>query len=181
MKQIFLISGKARHGKDTLADLLIEELNGKSIKIAMADYLKYIATKYYGWNGQKDEVGRTILQTLGTNKIREELGWETFHAKRVCQDIEIIKKDYDYIFVPDCRFRNEILYTQAMFPYNTVTIRVVREGFENDLTEEQKSHRSEMELNEFPHDYRVCSSGGIDNLKKSIYEVMGGFIGSLKG
>ena len=64
MKKIFLISGNAQNGKNALADIMAKKLNGKSINIAMADYLKYMAYKYYGWDGNKDEKGRSILQCL---------------------------------------------------------------------------------------------------------------------
>lgn len=168
MKHIFLISGLARHGKNTVANILSDKLDGKSINIAMADYLKIILKKYYNWDGKKDECGRQLLQYIGTDKIREELGWDTFHVERVCQDIKIIKNDYDYIFIPDARFKNEILYTKAKFPYNTTTIRVERPNFKSALTEEQKKHRSEVDLNDFKHDYYIVNNGNLEDLTHEI-------------
>lgn len=176
---IFLISGKARSGKDSTADVIMKKLNGKSTKIAMADYLKYIAIKYYNWNGEKDEVGRSLLQRLGTDKIREQLGWDTFHVERVCQDIRIIEDKYDYVFVPDVRFKNEVYYTQAKFPYNTTTIHVERLGFESPLTEEQQQHRSENDLNGFTYDYEIKSESGLNKLEEQIDLVLGDFIKEL--
>ena len=176
---IFLISGFARSGKDSTADIINNLLGGRSTKIAMADYLKYIAKKYYKWNGEKDKEGRTLLQLLGTERIREELDWQTFHAERVCQDIRIIEKDFDYIYIPDIRFRNEIHYTRAIFPYNTTTIRVNRLGFESPLTEEQKKHKSEIDLIGFKHDYELCSGDGLDNLEKEIKDVLGDLLKKL--
>lgn len=38
---------------------------------------------------------------------------------------------------------------------HTVSVRVVRPGFDNGLTDEQKSHPSETELDEYPFDYVV--------------------------
>lgn len=173
---IFLISGKAQSGKNATADILIDKLKGKSITIAMADYLKFMATKYYNWNGEKDVRGRTLLQDLGTDRIREELKWETFHVERVCQDIKIIEDDYDYVFVPDCRFRNEILYTQAMFPYNTTTIRVNRKNLQSNLTKKQQQHRSEIELDDFKYDYTLFVDEGLDKLENEIDFKLGGLI-----
>lgn len=176
---IVLIGGLARHGKDSLADIMISKLDGKSVKIAMADYLKFIATKYYGWNGEKDEEGRNLLQYLGTDKIREKLGWDTFHVERVCQDIKIIEDTYDYVFIPDARFKNEIYYTQAKFPYNTTTIHVERLGFDSPLTEEQKKHRSENDLEGFQYDYEIKSGNGLDILEQQVDLVLGDFIKEL--
>lgn len=179
MKKVFLISGFARSGKDTLADIMMKKLNGKSIKIAMADYLKYMATKYYGWDGKKDEKGRSILQWLGTDRIREELNLDTFHVRRVCEDIKIIEDMYDYIFIPDVRFKNEMYYTMAKFPEQTTSIRVHRLGFESPLTEEQKQHRSEIGLLDFKHDYDMYSESGLDNLEKAVDDVLGDLIKEL--
>ena len=167
MKQIFLISGFARNGKDTVADIMMEKLEGRSVKIAMADYLKIIAKKYYDWDGKKDEKGRELLQQLGTERIRAYLG-EEFHVHRVCQDIKIIWEDFDYVFIPDCRFKNEILYTQAIFPEHTTSIRVHRLGFESPLTEEQQNHRSEIDLINFRHDLEIVSETGLDKVEEEI-------------
>lgn len=176
---IILLSGKARSGKDTTADIIMKKLDGKSVKIAMADYLKYIAKRYYGWDGVKDKAGRELLQRLGTDKIREQLGWDTFHVERVCENIKIIEDKYDYVFIPDVRFKNEVYYTQAKFPYNTTTIHVERLGFESPLTEEQQQHRSENDLNGFTYDYEIKSESGLDKLEKQIDLVLGDFIKEL--
>lgn len=173
---IFTVSGKARNGKDSVADIMMKKLYGKSIKIAMADYLKFMASKYYGWDGEKDEKGRTILQQLGTERIREELNYDLFHVERVCQDIKIIENVYDYVFIPDVRFVNEVRYTQAKFPYNTTTIHVDRIGFISPLTEEQQNHRSENDLDGFQFDYNIVSLDGLDNLEKQIDLVLGHII-----
>jgi hypothetical protein len=176
---IFLIGGRAQNGKDSLADIMIKKLEGKSIKIAMADYLKFMAAKYYGWNGEKDEKGRTILQWLGTDKIRDKLGWDTFHVERVCQDIKIIEDSYDYVFIPDARFKNEMYYTQAKFPYNTTTIHIERIGFKTPLTEEQQKHKSENDLKGLTYDYEIKSENGLDKLENQVDLVLGDFIKEL--
>lgn len=176
---VFIISGKARHGKDLTADILMDRLEGKSIKIAMADYLKFMAKKYYNWNGEKDKEGRTLLQKLGTERIRDGLGLDTFHVERVCQDIKIIEDIYDYVFIPDARFKNEVYYTQAKFPYSTTAIHVERLDFKSNLTDEQLKHRSENDLVDFDFDYNLKSKDGIENLKIEISEEMDDIIKDL--
>lgn len=176
---IFSISGAARNGKDSVADIIMEKLDGRSTKIAMADYLKYIAKRHYGWSGEKDEDGRSLIQYLGTERIREELGWSTFHAERVCQDIKIIERKFDYVFIPDVRFRNEVYYTQAKFPDNVTTIHVERLNFESPLTKEQQNHKSERDLGGFTFDYNIKSGNGLDKLEEQIDLVLGDFISEL--
>ncbi len=177
---IFLISGKANHGKDTLADILMRKLKGKSIKMSFAGYLKDIARKYYGWNGEKDERGREILQLLGTERIREELGWQDFHVRRVCEDIKIIENDYDYVFIPDARFRNEIYYTKSQFPDDVASIHIERLNFKSPLTQGQQNHKSENDLVNFKgFDYVIKNKEGLDELEEQISLVLGNLIEKL--
>ena len=35
-----------------------------------ADLLKYMCKTFFGWNGEKDEFGRSLLQRVGTDCIR---------------------------------------------------------------------------------------------------------------
>ncbi len=168
MKKIFLISGKAQNGKDSTADILIEQLKGRSIKLSYADYLKIICMKYFGWNGEKDEKGRSILQFVGTDLIRDELGMENFHVNRVCEDIKIAEKQFDYFFIPDARRKNEIYFTQAMFPDLVTTIRVERLNYKSPLTLKQQQHISETDLDKFKFDYYVSSRSGLDSLEREI-------------
>lgn len=173
LKQIFLISGEAESGKDATANLMMNMLYGKSVKTSFAFYLKIIAETYFGWNGEKDEEGRQLLQWLGTDVIHEILGRE-FHVKRICEDIKIIENTYDYVFIPDTRFKHEVFYTKAMFPYHVTTIRVHRPYHQNKLTPEQRNHISEVDLNNFKHDYYVANmDDGLYGLKESIYRKSG--------
>ena len=168
MKQIFVISGEARHGKDSVANFLKQKLPGTTLIIHFADYLKFIATNYMSWDGKKDVAGRTLLQQLGTEKVRMELRKPLFWAERVCETIEILQNDYDYFCVHDCIYLNEIYYPKAKFPNMVTTIRVHRMNFDNGLTPEQKSHISERELVDFKHDYDIYSESGLDNLEKEV-------------
>lgn len=172
LKQIYLISGKAQNGKDSTADIMMKYLDGKSIKIPFAKYLKIICKDYFNWSGEKDEIGREILQKTGTELIRDKLGWQNFHANRVYEDIKIAENEYDYFLIPDTRRRNEIYYIQTMFPYNTTTIRVERLGFKSPLTEEQLKHISETDLDNFKFDYYIKSESGLDNLENEILRVV---------
>jgi hypothetical protein len=172
MKQIFLISGKAQNGKDSTADIMMKLLDGKSIKIPFAKYLKTICKDYFEWNGEKDKIGREILQKTGTELIRDTLGWQNFHANRVYEDIKIAEKEYDYFFIPDTRRKNEIYYIQAMFPDKTTTIRVERLSFKSPLTEEQQKHISEIDLDNFKFNYYIKSESGLDNLESEILKVI---------
>jgi len=164
MKQIFLISGKAQHGKDSIAKFLKEKLPGETLILHYADYLKIIAKLYLGWDGEKDEKGRTLLQWLGTERVRQELGRPLFWVKNVCDTIEIISDRYDYFCVPDCRFENEVYYPKALFPGFVTSINVIRDNYISTLSEKQKMHPSETALDGFRFDYTIHSNSGLDFL-----------------
>ena len=168
MKQIFVISGYAFSGKDSTAQILKDNLDGNSLILHFADYLKYIAKQYMGWNGLKDVSGRTLLQKLGTEKVRLELKKPLFWVENVCDVIEILQDDFDYFFVPDLRYINELHYPKARFPRKVTSIRVKRLNFQNGLTPEQRNHISERELENYPHDYYIQSESGLDYLEKAV-------------
>jgi hypothetical protein len=73
---MILISGKAENGKTTAAELLKTKLEARGNKVVItryAYYLKDLATRYCSWDGNKDIKGRELLQTLGTDIIRQKL------------------------------------------------------------------------------------------------------------
>ena len=62
--KVILISGKAEHGKSTLGTMLQNSLikqGEKILRIGFADQVKFIASKYHKWNGEKDEDGRSLF------------------------------------------------------------------------------------------------------------------------
>ena len=153
MRKIIIISGKARHGKDTFASLLKEQLMSDGYKVAMMAYAKYLKMymrDFYGWDGEtKDDVWRSKIQYLGTDKIRNQLNKPNFHVNRVIEDIQVVGDDFDYIIITDARFENEIFCVKEAFPSKVLTTRVIRENFESHLSEEQKAHPSETALDDF--------------------------------
>lgn len=154
---VITISGKARHGKDTFADFLKQELTNSGFSVCIfhyADLLKMICTNYFGWDGKKDEKGRAILQRVGTEKVRSVN--ENFWVEMASLIIHTVLKDFDFIIIPDARFENEILYWQEHFPFEfSMSIKVIRTNFESELTSEQKMHASETALDHFVFDYYV--------------------------
>lgn len=164
MKKIILISGKAENGKTTAANKMKEVFENNGYKVVItryAKYLKEIAKDYCGWNGQKDELGRTLLQKLGTDIIRKKMNKPDFHVGRVCEDIEIVYDFVDYVIIDDVRYPNEIYYPLSKFGRDMIyTYRVDRTDadgnpFNNSLSEEQKKHISETSLDDFSFDDRL--------------------------
>lgn len=167
---IVTISGQAQHGKDTVAAQLIAKgkKDGlKVVRVAYADYLKFIARTFLGWDGQKDEAGRTILQHLGTEKVRAR--YPNFWVETVEQLVRVVFDDYDFIVIPDCRFPNEINHWLDC-NYRVKTLHVTRPNFDNGLTAEQRNHPSEIALNGFEFDFRLLNES-LPELSNYIDEV----------
>lgn len=170
MNKLILVSGKANSGKDTTIDLMIEYLQEKGYrctKLAFAKYLKDICKNHLGWSGEKDEEGRTMLQYIGTDIIRDKLGWNTFHVNRVCEDIKIIEDQYDFIFISDARFANELYFAKSVFLDKCTDLLIKRINLESSLDVKQLSHKSENALGDYKHKHRLNNSGSLEFLKLS--------------
>lgn len=152
MKKIILISGKAESGKDTFAGFLkdeLEKLDKKVLIVHYADYIKYICKIYYGWNGKKDESGRTLLQSIG-NKIRKTN--PNFWVNRLIQEIASFAAQHEYVIIPDVRFKNEI-YCMSLTKYKIFTLRINRLNNICSLTPKQRADIGETGLDNHKFDY----------------------------
>ncbi len=166
--KIITISGLAQHGKDTTATIFknkLEKLGYKVLIIHYADYLKFICKQYFGWNGEKDINGRTLLQRIGTEKVRSKD--PDFWVGIVEKFISVFGDDFDFILIPDTRFPNEIEYLKNK-NYDVLSIRVNRINFENSLTEEQRNHPSEIALNNYKFDRIIAYENGIEYVETAV-------------
>jgi hypothetical protein len=168
MKNVILISGKARHGKDAFAEILKDALEQKGNLVVVDRFAKYIKgylMDYYKWDGiTKNENIRQKLQQLGTERIKETLNYKYFHSQRLAQDFQIVQDDFDYFIVADTRFEDEIYLMKSMFPNKIITIRVERDGFNSGLTKDQLRHKSETALDNFDFDWYVKNNGTLEDL-----------------
>jgi hypothetical protein len=165
--KVILFSGKATEGKDASANILKDllERDGKKVLLThYGDLLKYICKTYFGWNGEKDEVGRLILQKTGTDVIRHKM--PNFWVRFVADILLMFPDEWDYCLIPDCRFPNEVEVMNGLF--DTLIVRVNRLNYESPLTEEQQNHISETALDNYQFDYYLDSESGLDNLRVEV-------------
>ena len=172
--KIITISAKARHGKDYTASLIKEQLEEQGNKVLIthfADLLKYICSTFFSWNGLKNEEGRSLLQYVGTEVIRNQCPdyWIDF----LMGVFRLFPDEWDYVIIPDSRFPNE--NDKLKEEFNVVTVRVERPNFDNGLTEKQQKHSSEVALDDYNFDYRIINNGDM-----SIYNEINKFIEWLK-
>ena len=169
---VLCISGKAQHGKDTSANMLREMLEEDGFRVLVvhyADLLKYVCRSFFGWNGQKDEEGRSLLQYVGTDVIRKQD--ESFWVRFVGQILSFFPDRWDFVLIPDCRFPNEIRLLEQ-FGFDVLHIRVVRQNFESPLTEEQQRHPSETALDHIEPDILVENKGTLNDLRRFLSDLV---------
>jgi dephospho-CoA kinase len=122
---IVMVSGRAGEGKTTFAmycqDILVADHNSSSAIVPFARMVKETAF-FMGWDGEKDDKGRKLLQEIGNTGREYDIDIWARHA------VEFIKQhpaEFEYVFIDDWRFPNEGKYLQEHF-WPTITVRVQR-------------------------------------------------------
>lgn len=149
--KIYIMCGKAKHGKDTFSAYLrnvYEKNNKKVIVTQLSKYIKYYAREMTGWDLSEESKPRELLQQLGTGVIREYLKKEDLFINRMIEDVDVFSCFYDAIIISDVRLKKEINDLRKVFP-ELVCVQVFRPDFDNGLTEEQKNHKTEIDLDDF--------------------------------
>lgn len=180
------VNGYARSGKDTIANILVEQCGFK--RVAFADKLREAAYALnptvswdykfglaygaksittlqavideFGWDGYKKtgwgKAIRELLQRLGTEVGREILG-DTIWVDAVLRDLD---DDGLYVFT-DCRFENEAEAVTNLWGH---VWRVDRPGVgpAND-------HISEIGLDDWNFDVRINNAGSIQDLADKVW------------
>ncbi len=179
MTQVILLAGYKGSGKTTVAQMIGEMLEFEfnlSIDyrlMSFAEPVKRIATEQFGWDGNKDEKGRLILQRIGT-----EVGRAYNKDIWVEKALEEIQRDeicYDFIIFDDTRFPNEYTGLEYGAFESVSTIRIVDKTYNNE-----DAHTSETAMDEFLFDYQLeHGREGVDKMKPVLKAILEGIM-SLK-
>lgn len=172
--KIYIICGKARHGKDTIAQIIKDYYASHQYDILNLQYSSYVkeyAKKISNWDGSEETKPRELLQQLGTNIIRDKID-EAFFVKKLIDDIKVYSFFFDVLTISDARFKLEVDVPKENFD-DVVVIRVNRPNFDNGLTEEQKKHRTETDLDDYEnYDYVIENDGNLEELNKKIIKII---------
>lgn len=180
LKKIFIVSGKARHGKDTTCAYIkevCEKNNLKVINLSFGSYIKEYVKKITGWDGSEEtkETVRTMLQQVGTEVVRDNID-ENFFVKRLMDDIKVYSYFFDIVTVSDARLENEIEIPKANFS-NVISINVIRTNFESNLSLTEQKHRTETGLDNYNnYDYQIINDSTLEELKQKVENLIEGEI-----
>ena len=172
------ITGHARHGKDSTADILVKRFGFK--KYALADVMKEACKVIFGWSDDylygelKDKVDprfgispRHALQTLGTEWGQWELSkYDTFKdtTGRKLWVNSLLSRVSDAAVIADVRFPHE---AEAIRDKGGIII-MVRRMYAVD-----NSHESERGIEDIDADYTVNNFGTLADLEWQVSELMG--------
>ena len=172
--KIYIVCGKARHGKDTIAEMIRNyyiENHYDVLNLQYSSYIKEYAKKISNWDGSEETKPRELLQQLGTNVIRDKID-EAFFVKKIVDDIKVYSFFFDVLTISDARFKIEVDTPRDNFE-NVIIIRVNRPNFDNGLTEAQKMHRTETDLDDYEnYDYVIENDGTLEELKEKVHEIL---------
>lgn len=105
------LCGLAKVGKTTTARFVTHLLNETSVVLSFATPVKDIAL-LFGWDGQKDQRGRKLLQQIGTD-VGRTYDPDIWVNKLVDRAINHIRRG-SFVVVDDVRFQNEIDAIRSM-------------------------------------------------------------------
>lgn len=168
------VSGLAGDGKDTLADVLVEEWG--FLKDSLAFDLKVLARDEFGWDGKKDVRGRRLLQKLGTEAGRtyDPDIW----VKRLLPRINQVIEHHQRVVVPDARFQNEL---QILHAAGFLTVLVVRGGFWERIWRRwgrrSSWHASERDWRGWDFDVIVYNTGSVEDFRVQVRKQLAPWLG----
>lgn len=179
------LSGKAGHGKDTVAQVLLSLYEDYGLqRRALADALKediadLLLQQDSGWGlqvwqavGQVDRLAfinaikhepeiRSLLQAYG---VAQRKARPDFWIQRLFTWAE--EQEVKALVVPDVRFTNE---ADAIRSKGGLVVRVVRPFYNNGLTAEQRAHSSETELDNYPYfAFTLFNDGALSRLRQQV-------------
>lgn len=170
-KIILLCSPLPKNGKDTVGEHLVNKYG--YIRQAFADKVKECATKFFFWDGKKDQRGRDLLIDIGTMTARKYDN-ETW-IKHVIKNI--IENDLEKIVITDCRFINEresLVNSNELKEYKIYTI-----GIESNIfgDKDYKDNPSQIEYKDIKKDFLVFNNGTKEELYTTIDNILTFHIG----
>lgn len=166
--KIILISGKAGSGKNEVA-LYLKKYLKSAIITSLSKYIKMFALEMTDWDGNEDSKPREFLQTMG-DKLRSIDKY--FLEKRMVEDFLIYKDNYDYVIISDVRLKEEINYFLEYSKDDVISIRVNCNDCRRNLTDDEKKHLTELDLDNYEKFNYVIVNNYNEELEKDVRRIV---------
>jgi basic membrane lipoprotein Med (substrate-binding protein (PBP1-ABC) superfamily) len=174
--KIYIVAGKARHGKSTIAEIIkkdYEKRDKKVISLAYAKTIKEYIKNITNWNGDENSKPRELMQMIGTDIIRAQID-NSFHTRRMIEDIKVYSYFFDVIIISDARYEDEIMEIKNNFK-DVEVVKVIRTSLETGLTDNERRHLSETALDSFDeYDHTIYNDDSLSELKNQVIEILRG-------
>ena len=132
---------RARQGKDTVANFMIDRLGSRAVRIGFADALYAVARADHGMTTKDPKV----LQYLGTEVYRQrdpEVWIRTLYYTALDRMPQVL-------IIPDVRFPNEVEFVHQMGGFLIKVVRFNEDGTIFQDPSRNPNHPSESSLNNF--------------------------------
>jgi hypothetical protein len=126
---LYLVGGRAGEGKTTFANMCSNAFYYQGVPTAIGAFAKGVkeTAKFMGWDGNKDDAGRRLLQNIG--RAGREYNPDIWAERTLAIVLpwEVANKGSCAYFIDDWRFPNEDVVARRIFGIENVkTIRIVR-------------------------------------------------------
>lgn len=179
-KTIVLICGNMRSGKDSVADMLMEELDNIK-RTDITSYLKRGVAKMLGISVKELEYIKDNGFILTENQAGDNLSVVTprrilQHQADMCRPYltcekameELLSEDRDYYLLTGVRLPNEVdLIKRVHADKRVIVLKVERTDFE--FKSDDKQHKTETLVDLIEHDYLIQAKD-LDELKEKVGE-----------
>ena len=172
--KVYVIGGKAKSGKNTFGEFLREQLKDYGYKpcvMHITEPLYGYAKNYFEYDEIHDEKPREFLQKMGTEIIREKLGKKDFLLNRLYEDIEILSNFFDTFIITDARYINEFEGIKKKY-VDVVNIRLERNNYDDQLTDEERQHITEKEIDTYDNFDYIVQNRSLKDLKTHALEIV---------
>ena len=129
------------------------------------------ARNYFEWDGNENSKPREFLQKMGIEIIQQKLGKRDFLLNRLEEDIEILKEFFDVFIITDARLLHEFEVLKSKYP-DVITIKLERNHYKDLLSEEERHHITETELDQYLDFDYIVENTSLDSLKDKAKEIV---------
>ena len=167
MTRIIAFYGTAEAGKSTAAAILRDYWGIPTF--SFAEEIKTICSPIghllYGANLDKTKM-RSLYQLVGG------MGREVHEDFWVLRTVEKME-GFTLASIDDLRYLNEAAVVRA---HGGVCVHIIRPGFENQLSPEQRKHSSEVELTKIYPDFTIVNTGNYADFRAKILSTLNPFL-----